>query len=398
MESRKNALRSEPFRLLFPLGYFCLVFGLGVWSVDLLGASSEPIRLHATLVGNGFLFCFSLGILFTEVPALLRTRSLGMAQFLLLLITLAAMIGAALGQNVFYAQAFHFLSMANLAWFLAVRLRTSAAKGHPGPALAFAAALFSLAGTGLFLLGEASAVFRGFGSWGADLSLQGYFLLFSVACLRWKREERAGGHAADGAWFGIALATLLISLGLEAVSGHSPYQDGYLRLAYGLRAGWVAYALAKPGRIYGLLEGQRFPGGLVRAGLLFTFAAYAMTVFRPSGVSLYNHIAFLAGFAWIALTAATGLISTRLRQAPRKSALRILGAGAASLGAAALLRVSAGQVHAGRGILLGAAAVLALAPLFLWAIAYFPLLADPDSRIPLAAEPPTLDPAGKSVS
>ncbi|GEM_PF-6092174 len=374
-----NTLRLEPFRILFPFGYFCMVFGLGIWSVNLLGNSTESARLHAILLGDGFLFAFSLGLLLTEIPRLLLTPSMGLAQLFILLATLAGMALAVLGGNVFYAQALYGLALFNLGVFLVRSLMASKTKGHPGPALALTAVILSLIGTVHFLLAESFVIFREFGSWGSYIGLQAYFLLFSVACLRWKREYRLGGQGGDGAWFWMSLALLITSLGLEAFAGFAFRSEAILRVAYVLRSLWIAGAITRPGRIYPLLEGAPWHGVLVRAGLSFMLAGAVLVVFNPAHAIVLNHVTFLAGYAWIALSAATGLIAERVKTGTRRTGIAVLIVGGLSLGVGTLLRIAAGFGDHGHGLMLAIGAVFALIPLFLWAIVFFPMLADTDN-------------------
>jgi hypothetical protein len=83
----------------------------------------------------------------------------------------------------------------------------------------------------------------------------------------------------------------------------------------------------------------------------------------------------LAGFAWIALIAATGVIARRLEPARRRSGAWLAMAAGLALGASVALRGAAMSWTERAYILLPIAAALALLPLLIWAIVFFPRLA-----------------------
>jgi hypothetical protein len=379
-----STLRSEPYRALFPIGYFFLVFGLGIWSVNLLGQSPELARIHAVFMANGFLFAFSAGILITELPALLRIPPMRPMQLSLLLACLIAMGAAALAQNVFYAHLFHFLSMINVTLYLVLGLLGSGVKGQPGPLLVLCGCLLSLAGTALFLLAEAFSIPREFGSWGAYAGFLGYAFLFSTACLHWSREqEDHGENRSDFRWLWAALAFMLASLALEAISFYSANPDPLMRGAYVVRAVWLAWFIRRPKNVFSIMEGMPIHGFLVRIGLFFALAGSVLSAFNPGRTVVFNHVTFLAGFAWIALSAGTGVIAARMKSGNRKTGITTLVLGGLSLIIGVALRVSAAFpdfAGSSRTALLGFAAAFALAPVFVWAVAFFPSLADPDDR------------------
>jgi len=97
----------------------------------------------------------------------------------------------------------------------------------------------------------------------------------------------------------------------------------------------------------------------------------------------------------IVLATATGVLAFGLKSVGRKAGLRIVLLGALSLLAALAFRIAAGYAAESRTLLLGIAAALALAPLFIWAIAFFPAIADPDDR--KEAEAPG-EPVGSPVA
>ncbi|MEO6098621.1 MAG: NnrS family protein [Fibrobacteria bacterium] len=364
--------RTDPYRLLFPIGYAFLAIGLGVWSVDLLAGIPHKETLHALILGNGFLFAFAMGILLSECPRAVDAPPAGWSLIGFFILCLAGMGAAALSGHFQAAYLFHLASTAALGAFLWRRLPRGSGSRHPGIAIAFTAVLFSAAWTALGLASESGAFPLVLGREAALSGLQGFFLMFCMACLRWNWDPafRSGPMRI---WPSALL--LALSLGAEVSSLFALHPRVWLINAYALRILWIAiYLRLPPG--YGTLFDKLPPYGiLMRAGAFSILAGTAAAAFFP-GLSLtFNHFTFVAGFAWIALIAATGVIAQRLEPARRRSGAWLAAAGGLALGASVAVRGTAMSWTERGYVLLPIAAALALLPLLIWAIVFFPRLA-----------------------
>lgn len=374
MIAQTSYWRTDPYRFLFPIGYCLLVLGLGVWSLEPLGAFTRRETLHALLLANGFLFAFAAGILLSEVP---RANSASQSQPGALLLTvqafaLLALGAAALSGRYAVAYAFHALAAVTLSTGLLRSLPRAGSLRNPGSALAFTASLFAIAGAATGGLSEAGLLSPGFGRAAALAGFQGFSLLFVLACIRWTWEPNA--NAKPLAILPMVL-WLTAGLGLDLASAFLPHPETWVRLAYGARAAWIAYYLRRPAGFASLFADLPVFAWCIRAGSLFILAGAILAVAFPERALTFDHIGFLAGFSWIAVTAATGLMVRRLAPSRRRTGTMLAAlAGSALLGAVAT-RTLAMDWDTGQSALLPLAAALALFPLLVWAIAVFPTLA-----------------------
>ena len=373
-----RALRNEPFRILFPIGYFFLVFGLGVWSVKLLGESGEAARAHAVFLADGFLFSFAAGIILTEIPGLLAIPPMPLPQLVVLALCIISICVTALNANIFQARAFHLLSLLNLAVYLGQGLVKTDKKWHPGPAICFVAVLFWIAATVASLLADVSALPMLVSDSMAYAGAQAFFLLFCAACVRWEQEPatETGRPLSKSTLLLPALLLLLVSLFMEEGAVATGRPGAAISAAYALRALVFAWFILRRQYHCTIWREKSRHGFLARLGLLFVVIGNALTAFNPGRAILYNHVAYLAGFSWILLASATGLAVFRLNIAWKKHSVVLVGLGGLSLMGALVARIAAGYVLQARSGLLTGAAVLALAPLFIWAVLFFPYFGD----------------------
>lgn len=372
MISEASNWRTDPYRILFPIGYCLLVLGLGVWSLEPLGAFTRRETLHALLLANGFLFAFAAGILLSEVPRANSASHPGAFQLTVQAFSLLALGAAALAGRFAVAYAFHGLAALTLATTLARSLPRAGSLRNPGSALAFTASLFAIAGAASGGFSEAGLLPPGFGRAAALAGFQGFSLLFVLACIRWTWEPGANAKPLAiqplAVWLGV-------SLGLELASAFLPQPDTAFRLAYAARAAWIAYYLRRPAGFASLFADLPVFAWCIRAGSMFILAGAILAVVFPDRALTFDHIGFLAGFSWIAVSAATGLMVRRLAPSRRRAGTLLAAlAGSALLGAVAT-RTLAMDWDTGKSALLPLAAALALFPLLVWAITVFPTLA-----------------------
>lgn len=70
----KSTLHKEPYRILFPLGIFYLIWGTLIWLPQIWSPVSYPILAHRFLMLNGFSASFIAGFLMTAVPKFSSTE------------------------------------------------------------------------------------------------------------------------------------------------------------------------------------------------------------------------------------------------------------------------------------------------------------------------------------
>jgi hypothetical protein len=373
-----SAFRQEPFRLLFPLGYAFLVLGLGVWSVGLADGALHKESLHAFLMGNGFLFSFAAGILLTESPRLQGNAPLGGFPLAVLLLSLAAMGAAALSGSVFGAAVFHLIAAAILCAYLGYGWLLSEGRREPGPILAFAASLAALCFGAVGALAHSGALPAETGRNAGTAAFQFFLILFAAACLRWSKVHGAPATRM----YGIpgAVAILGLSFLIEMVSAYAVHPEIPVRIAYAIRALWFAFYLRAAPGTRTLFADLPLPAWCIRTGTGMLAAGAALTVAFPRWATALNHTAYLLGFTWIVMAAATGLIARRLRTTAPRTVDLVLRAMAASLAAATVLRLAAEAAGSNRNLILSIAAAMAMLPILVWAVMQFPRLADWDRR------------------
>ncbi len=335
MQAGISNWRTDPYRILFPIGYCFLTLGLGVWSVDLLGGFPHKETLHALLLGNGFLYAFALGILLSESPRAVDAQPAQAGMIAFFCLCLAGMGVAGLSGHLKAAYAFHTASAIGLSVFLGNRARLDTGANHPGLRIAFAAALFSLAWTTFGWVSELIALPTILGRSAALAGLQGFALLFCMLCFRW---NRVSGSPSVLMRTGTAVALLSLSLFWEAMSLWAQDSNLWLRLAYVLRAAWILLYLRRPDGHESLFADLPRYQSLIRFGSLFILAGPVLAAIFPDRSLLFNHISFLAGFGWIAVTAATAVIARRLDPERRRSGAWMAGAAGLALGAAVGIR------------------------------------------------------------
>lgn len=361
-----SLLRKDPFRLLFPIGYACLILGLGIGVQGLPWRGLHAGFYHALLLEAGFLAAFAYGILLSETPRLTKRAPPGTASLAVLAVCMVLMAASALAGAALPAYGFHLLASASALRILWPYARGNA--GHPGPALAaLAPALtipFSLAG----ILGEAGLLPEVVGRVSLLAASQAAYLLFCAACARWSGEaNRPGSIRARRAWTLGAALVLFASILAEVAAVFSSRPDYLLGIAYLIRILWAGWFLVPSREIRPLLAGSPgFQRGFL-AGFGLVLAGTVAAAWKPVHGADWIHFTFLPGFAWTAIVLATALITRDPRSPGRAQGAWLAGLAGLPLAAAFALRVTAGY-SASPWPWLSAAALLALAPLTAWGL------------------------------
>ena len=314
-------LRSEPFRLFFPLGVLLGWVGVGHWLLYAIGSTeSYSCFRHGLLQTQTFLMAFAMGFLWTALP---RRLSAPAASSLEISLAVAALIAttALLVADRWALAELGYLALFGLLLQFAVRRFASGAARRRPPAAFVLVALGAAQGIGGAALIVARLSFEappwtiGFG---ALLVEQGVFLCFVVGIGGLVLPLMAGGAP-------------------PADLGSSPRETwkaaGYLALGLTVFASLVAEQLGAA------REGQIVRGLAVAAGLGFGGGAWRL----PAKPGLHRKLVWLA--AW--LTPA-GLVLAGLFPDYRVPALHILFIGGFSLmtiGVATLVSLS----HIGSG-------------------------------------------------
>lgn len=74
MNTSSKNYYNEPYRLMFPLGIFFLLWGIFLWVPQIWNQDNYPVLTHRTLVLNGFMAMYVGGFLMTAVPKFSRTH------------------------------------------------------------------------------------------------------------------------------------------------------------------------------------------------------------------------------------------------------------------------------------------------------------------------------------
>lgn len=393
MAGDDRSLRSEPFRLFFPLASVLGAAGVVHWVLFTTGAISQYLaRFHAVTQTQAFLMAFAAGFLLTAVPK--RTQSppaswaeIGLLMVLFPAVSLLTLYGAdRLGQAAYAAS---LLVMGQFA----IRRFLARASGRRPPAsfvlvpLGFMAAL---AGAALTVIGLSEGAPLWALSLGRRLTYQGLFLCLTLGIGAFFLPLAGSGQAAPDlrpgnrrAALGFAAAGLAILAGL-ALEVRGPERLG--PLIRGVAAVIVIFASgawrlpSRPG------ANRRLLWISLWAIPLGQLAAAAFPEERIEAL----HITFIGGFGLLAFAVGThvGLGHAGHDAAQAGRPWPIIAFGALFL-IAMVMRVTALLVPSIYFGWLGAAAALWLLACVIWAIYLLPkILRAPDGPPPPGAPRP----------
>jgi len=313
--------RSEPYRLLFPLGTLLAVVGIGVWIPYAIwpAAIGYPGQGHAVIQIQGFLMSFIFGFLTTMLPKVMGVRPLGPLAYAAFPICLIAIAISALAGAPALAQGFHLALLANFLAFAIARFPQR--KQQPPPPFVFIAAALGADVIGTVLkLGAVLGYFGGpaFRA-GALLQYQAFPLLLILGVggfllpklfAQGPIDPRALAAGAPSLRGQLALClALLASYGVE-IGGLFTEGTAGLRIAYALRAAVFAWFMAKEIRI------QKTPGKLppylraARISLWVMAVGLVMPILRPQYMLAWEHVIFLSGFMRLTLSIAIRVLAS----------------------------------------------------------------------------------------
>jgi uncharacterized protein involved in response to NO len=371
-----RTVRTEPYRVLFPLGILGAVIGIGLWIPQYLWPASfgYPGQSHAVLQIQGFLLCFIFGFLGTMLPKVHGVAPLGPVQFALFPAGLIALNGAALAGFPLLAQTVHLGLLVNFLVFAARRWPTR--RGNPPAFFVFIAAgmLSDAVGTVFRIIG-----LSGYGPaqnfrLGALLQYQAFPLLLILGVGGYLLPKLFANEQIDPLRMrpaGGSLRMLLLAAGLfltgYGIEAWLPGVPLSVRLGSGVRAAvWIWFLFSQlrvhriPARLPAYLAGARW-------ALLAMGVGMILPVFLPQYLLAWEHVVFITGLLWITLSVATRVLTAHGGALAAIDARRktVLAYGWLLL-LAALTRVSTEIWPGGRALHLALAATFAIIGLALW--------------------------------
>jgi uncharacterized protein involved in response to NO len=382
-----DRLRSEPYRILFPLGLAGAAIGIGIWIpyYFLPGTFPYPGQGHAVIQIQGFLLCFVFGFLTTMLPKVMGVNPLDGISFSLMPLLLTGVIAASLLDAPLAAQSFHLAALGVFLIFAARRF--PARKADPPPNFLFIAAamLVDLAGT-LLKIGALSGVLEGQAlRAGALLQYQAFPLLLILGVGGFLLPKLFANGPIDpkalraGAVIGIRTHALLCALFLggfliEILGLYNGYGTAGIRAAYAVRAfvwAWFLIGVIRIQKVSGslppYLQGARISMVLIGVGL-------AMPIALPGQLIAWEHVVFIAGFLQLTLSVASRVLAAH---AGRLDILSLHGGKVRFYGMllslAMITRILTEFWPAGRWLSLAVASGFALAALLIWGRLFIPL-------------------------
>lgn len=306
----------DPYRFLFPLGWFLGICGVLLWPLYFYkGIAFYPNIMHARVMIEGFSACFILGFLSTALPQMMETHHFKLYETLLITTGMVCANTLQLfGQGVWADGLFAF----TLLLFIGMALSRVPSRQCMPPAgivavfLGLMCAIFGSVLQALYLHFSMPAFIYPFSRL---LLYQGFLLLpimgigaFILPVFIGYERKRAVPFARDPspAWKREATAMLLFSIAV--ISSFAVEAAGLLRTGYILRTAIVIIYLGRYIPVYRRHRTTGTAAWLKRLALLAIPIGYAFAAAWPVYFLPWLHIVYITGFALLIWAVATRVV------------------------------------------------------------------------------------------
>lgn len=383
-----NDFRSEPYRLLFPMGLAFGAIGMGIWIPFFFWPETFPYpgQGHAMIQLQGFMLCFILGFLGTMMPKILGIKPLGPWQFAVFPIGISALVLSAFLDIPRVSQALHLLVMFNFVLFIARRWKHRA--GSPPPPFIFIglAMAADIVGTCLRFHALSGHIGPSALRAGTLLQYQAFPLLLILGVGSFLLPKLFTSAVVDpqslrGMPRGFTLAPLamgLLFLATYALEAWGPAMFAgslTVQVAHGIRAGIWAWFIFVRVRLHKVVYPQPAYLEGARLSLYAIGVGMVLPVLWPAFLLAWEHLVFIGGMMWLTLSIAARVVTAHggridLLVLNRKPTL-VYGA---LILAAMAVRVTTDIWITSRWLHMALAGSLGLAVLGLWAWKYFSVI------------------------
>jgi len=292
-----EALRSDPYRLFFPLGVLLSWWGVGQWLLFSLHLDpAYRVAFHSMAQVQGFLGCFVAGFLFTFIPRRTGGAKPAIWQLVAVAVCPVALCVFAWFGRLAIAQSFWLIELGILLQFVVSRALSTRNPRAAPPSL-----LWVPVGLGLGLVGAVLSALPSMHDTGRSLVLEAMVtaLVMGIGAMLVPVVTRAEPPSPQVSLGGITLQVVLA--GLFVASFIADPHKGALRLAYGIRLLVVVLVLVRGARLW------RWPTepGLNRR--VVWFAAWSLPVgdamlsIWPAQRAAGLHVIYLGSFGLLAL-------------------------------------------------------------------------------------------------
>ncbi len=314
-------LRSEPYRLLFPLGIALAWAGVSPWLLLGVGATDEYRSIYHSLVQvQGFLASFIAGFLLTFVPRRTKTEPASWVEIAICMVCPVGVAVCAWLEEWAVSQMF-WLVFAGTLFALAVRRFARSDAAPPATAAWIPASLLgSVVGS---LLSAYGAVRPG-GMWlhdvGRAMALQGFpaGLVLGAGAFLLPALTRGEPATATNKLVHVFAALVFFS--------------SFFLEAWSLRAGFALRALVAAGVLVfaaGLHRPPAMPGAHRRLAWVAGWCVplgFALIALLPQWKRILLHVTFLSGFGALTLAVSIHVAATHANRTPNAWLTRSLAA------------------------------------------------------------------------
>ncbi len=303
-----HPVRSEPYRLFFPLGAVLGGIGVSQWLLIALGIQTAYSgRVHALIQIQSFLMAFACGFLMTMVPRRTQSAPATPAELVLVSIGLIAATVGSLGGWWLLAEGGFLLTLCTLAQFAIRRFRSSAGGRTPPDAFVLIP-LGLLQGVlgAVLVAGSGRLVGDAWTAVGLGFIQEGMFLCLAlgighlVVPLLSGYEVPADGNAASGGLRRLYAVSGLVILGsfpLQVVLTRQYDALVAFRVGYGLRAAVALYHLLFGFRAYRLPRTPGLHRWMVWSSFWMLPLSLGLVVLMPAYKVGLLHVLFVGGFS-----------------------------------------------------------------------------------------------------